>query len=265
MKKVLILLSLLLPTIAFAQSNTQRNPCFLNGTTTNNGIANCTSVSSTNPLPVTSGSGTSSTSVQGTSASGSTAVGNPVGVGGIYLTTPPTLTDGQRGDLRLDANENLNTKAVLNSATAADTQSNTIGFFQSQNSGTNTFLLGGTASFRFNGTQWERTFACTNSAVVSVTAGATTQIVALSGATNIRVCSIALSISTAGTAQFVSGTGTNCATGTANLTGAISMATATPFNLSAGDSSLFRAGASNALCLAAVTGNVTGFISYAQF
>ena len=48
------------------------------------------------------GTGTGAGQVQGTGASGATAVGNPVAIGGKFNTTPPTLTDGQRGDIQLD-------------------------------------------------------------------------------------------------------------------------------------------------------------------
>lgn len=41
--------------------------------------------------------------VSGNVASGTTDSGNPVKVGGKYNATPPTLTDGQRGDLQLNA------------------------------------------------------------------------------------------------------------------------------------------------------------------
>lgn len=52
-----------------------------------------------------SGSSTSSPSVVvGNAASGSTDSGAPVKVGGVYNSTPITLTNGQRGDLQLDAN-----------------------------------------------------------------------------------------------------------------------------------------------------------------
>lgn len=47
----------------------------------------------------------------GAIASGATDSGNPIKVGGRYNVTPPTLTDGQRGDLQLDAAGN--TKITL--------------------------------------------------------------------------------------------------------------------------------------------------------
>jgi hypothetical protein len=48
-----------------------------------------------------------SSAVQGTTAAGATDTGNPVKVGGVYLTTPPTLTNGQRGDLQVDSQGRL--------------------------------------------------------------------------------------------------------------------------------------------------------------
>jgi hypothetical protein len=47
--------------------------------------------------------------VQGNVASGATDTGSPVKAGGRFNTTPPTLTNGQRGDLQVDAAANLKT------------------------------------------------------------------------------------------------------------------------------------------------------------
>lgn len=64
---------------------------------------------------VTSASGGPSTgSTSGNVASGATDSGNPVKVGGKYNASAPTLADGQRGDLQLDANGN--TKVTLATA-----------------------------------------------------------------------------------------------------------------------------------------------------
>ena len=106
---------------------------------------------------------------------------------------------------------------------------------------------------------------CDSSAVVTVTAAATTQIVALTSGRSIRVCSFALSIGLAGTAQWVTGTGSNCGSGTTNLTGAFSIATGVTTNQGGGLGEIFKTPASQALCLAAVTGNVTGVVSYAVY
>ncbi|MCK9361859.1 hypothetical protein M0Q28_06595, partial [Patescibacteria group bacterium] len=103
------------------------------------------------------------------------------------------------------------------------------------------------------------------SAVINVTAGATTQLVALSGSTVIRVCSYNVTASLAGTFTFVYGTGANCGTGTTALTGAMAIATAGSNGMSGMIGSLFRGAAANALCLTAATGNMTGFVTYAQY
>lgn len=50
-----------------------------------------------------SGSGASSQQVQGGAPAGAADSGNPVKVGGVYNATPPTLSDGQRGDVQLDS------------------------------------------------------------------------------------------------------------------------------------------------------------------
>lgn len=108
-------------------------------------------------------------------------------------------------------------------------------------------------------------FQCTLSATVSVTAGNTTQLVALSANRTIRVCAFAITESLAGTAKFVYGTGANCVTSPADITAAMALATNGSIALTAGNGSLFRTAASNALCLTAATGNITGFVNYAIY
>lgn len=128
-----------------------------------------------------------------------------------------------------------------------------------------TSLMNANAAFSFGGTTWERNFACPNTAVVNVTAAATTEIVSLTAAQVIRVCSMALTMSAAGTATIVNGTGTNCGTGTASLTGAMNLGTSVPLAMGSGYGSVLRTASGNALCISAVTGNVTGFITYAKY
>lgn len=106
---------------------------------------------------------------------------------------------------------------------------------------------------------------CDSSAVITVSAAATTEIVALTASRSIRVCSFSASISLAGTAQWVTGTGTNCGSGTTNLTGAYSIATGVTTQQGSGLGEIFKTPASNALCLTAVTGNISGVVSYAKY
>lgn len=204
--------------------------------------------------------------VGGNVAAGTTDSGNPVKVGGIYLTTPPTLTNGQRGDVQLDVNSNLRSRIVTSITAATDGHSNSvIGSATRSDTSSSSQTLLAVAQWNFNGATWDRQFSCPLSAAVNVTAGATTELVALTASQTIRVCSFAITMSAAGTAQFVTGTGTNCGTGTANLTGAMTLGTTTPMAISAGGNSLLRSAVAGALCLAAVTGNVTGFVNYAKY
>lgn len=119
----------------------------------------------------------------------------------------------------------------------------------------------------FNGTTWDRAFTCDQSAVINVAAAATGQLVALTAGQIIRVCSFVISGDTlATTAAFVYGTGALCATGQVALTGAMRMPDEGSIALAAGSgSSVFRTIAANALCLSAVTGAVTGFVTYAKY
>lgn len=118
----------------------------------------------------------------------------------------------------------------------------------------------------FNGSTWDRQFTCPSTAVVNVAAAATTQIVALASSQIIRVCSFVISGDTlATTATFVYGTGSNCATGQVAITGAMRLQDEGNIAISSGSGSVMRTAASNALCLTAATGAVTGFITYAQY
>lgn len=61
--------------------------------------------------------------VAGTVASGAADSGNPVKVGGVFNTTLPTLTNGQRGDLQLGSRGGLNVSLLAASGTQAATVS----------------------------------------------------------------------------------------------------------------------------------------------
>ena len=49
----------------------------------------------------TGGSGTAASQIQGNVASGATDAGNPVKIGGVFNSTPPTVTSGQRVDQQM--------------------------------------------------------------------------------------------------------------------------------------------------------------------
>ena len=118
----------------------------------------------------------------------------------------------------------------------------------------------------FNGSTWDREFSCGSTAVVNVAATATTELVALTASQIVRVCSMVLTADTAATtATIVYGTGSNCATAQVAITGAMRFVDEGNISLSAGNGSLFRGIASNAICLTAATGAVSGFITYAKY
>ena len=107
---------------------------------------------------------------------------------------------------------------------------------------------------------------CPLVAQVAVTAANTTKVITNTAGLQTYICGFVLLISTAGTAQITSGTGTNCGTNAAVLTPAFTIGTThsfqfTPLNsIAAGPATV-----SFDVCVTAVTGNVTGMISYVQF
>lgn len=203
----------------------------------------------------------------GNVASGAADSGNPVKIGGKYNSTLPTFTNGQRGDAQIDAWGALRVRLSATQVTGADGVVNggLSSAALSSEQGTAARPLT-TAPSIFNGSTWDREFTCASSAVVNVSAAATTEIVALTASQVIRVCSFVLTGDTAATtATFVYGTGTNCGTGTTSLTGAMRMQDEGSISASAANGSLIRTASANALCLTAATGAVTGFVSYAKF
>lgn len=216
-----------------------------------------------NAVPCAASGSTGSAAV-GNVASGATDSGNPVKTGAVVNTTAPAFSAGQRANSQADVNGNLYVIPTVNSAAASDGAANTMGFIADA-SATHAARSLGVYGFSFNGSTWDRDFSCTQTALVNVTAGSTTEIIPLTGSQTIRICSMVLSMSLTGTAAIQNGTGTNCATGTTAMTGAIPLLTSTPLAISAGRGSLLRAPVSNAVCVAAVTGNVVGFVTFAKF
>lgn len=201
----------------------------------------------------------------GNVASGATDSGNPVKVGGVYRSTSPSLADGQRSDLHVGSRGSLRVELMAANTASAIDVSNTSSDGVATDA-TNRHYSVVAAPRAYNGSTWDRQFTCPSSAVINVSAAATTQIVALASSQIIRVCSFVISGDTAATtATFVYGTGSNCGTGTTSITGAMRLPDEGSIALSGMNGSLFRTIASNALCLTAATGAVTGFVTYAQY
>jgi hypothetical protein len=169
------------------------------------------------------------------------SAGTTAGVAELF-SVPPTLVSPPTGTFLGDSSDGIVASATANAQKAL------------------------TRNTVFSGTNWDRQLNCPNSAVINVTAAATTQIVALVAAQTIRICSFAISMSAAGTAKFVYGTGSNCGTGTTDMTAAMTLATGTPLTFgNANGGAALKTASANALCVVAVTGNVVGFVNYAQF
>jgi hypothetical protein len=108
------------------------------------------------PRALSSAGGTAT--ISGDVASGSTDSGNPVKVAGVYNTTLPTLTNGQRGDVQLDVNGNVRAKLYGSSSAGIDAVSNAV-LVSAQNgasSSENAVRPMTSAPFVFNGTSWDR-------------------------------------------------------------------------------------------------------------
>jgi len=248
---------------------------------------------------------TNGTYVQGPVAAGSATAGNPVLMGGVLqaATTVRSFSAQTLGNVHSLAvsagvGPSGNTMQLATSA-GGGLRPNGTGETLSDGATNTPFLPvgeGGFAlfsanrNFLYNGTTWDRArgsatagttvggygsgasgtlygmSSCDSSAVVNVAAGATTELVSLTASRSVRVCGFAITADTAAsTAKFVQGTGTNCGTGTADLTGAMAMGVASNVTLGSGLGELFKTTAGNALCLAAVTGTITGVVTYAKF
>jgi hypothetical protein len=201
----------------------------------------------------------SSVPTGGNVAAGATDSGNPVKVGGVYNLTAPTYTSGQRGNLELTNKGETIVRlsasgALIQAGNPSDALANGVQVYQT-NSLTSVY----------NGTTWDRQFACTSQASATITAGATTEVVALTASQIIRVCSFTIGMSASGTAKFVQGTGTNCGTGTADIMPATQISTGNVLALSGGNSSVLRTSSGSALCVTAATGNAQVYVNYAKY
>ena len=119
------------------------------------------------------------------------------------------------------------------------------------------YFLGATSA-------WTPAPACNSRAAITIAGAGTTQIVALSGATQIRICHLSLSLTGATNITVVQGTGVNCVTGPADITGAYANILGLALDLDG--RSLVTAAAGQAVCVtnsAAVTGG--GFVTYTQY
>jgi hypothetical protein len=106
--------------------------------------------------------------------------------------------------------------------------------------------------------------ACLSRAAITLAGAGTTEIIALSGALSIRICHLSLGLSGATNITIVQGTGANCVTGPADITGAYQNILGLALDFEG--RSIVTAAAGQAVCItnsAAVTGG--GFVTYTQY
>ena len=105
---------------------------------------------------------------------------------------------------------------------------------------------GSSAVSVWNGTTWDKSFVCTVQAPITLAASGNTQIIP-AGVGVLRVCHISFSTTATEDIQFVQGTGTNCATGTANLSGLYKSVQSMAIDFS--PNAALRSSANQAICL----------------
>jgi hypothetical protein len=101
---------------------------------------------------------------------------------------------------------------------------------------------------------------------IEISTATTTQLVALTSGQRVRITSLSVIAGGTGTFRFVYGTGTNCGTGTTNITGAFPLVANVGLTLGGGVGSVLVAPAGQAVCAvtsAAVT--YDGHITYAKY
>ena len=195
---------------------------------------------------------------QGMVASGAADAGNPHKIGGVFNTTQPTVTNGQRVD------------AQMTSRGATIVASGIEGLLIKTGDGT------GTANDATHPIYVVPPGAdpCDTSTVTGIPINQTgnTQLVALSGSTKIYICDVLVVTPDAESLNFVEGTGSVCGTGTAGVTGGSTAATGMAFSANGGfvlgnggRTVMSTATAGDALCLFQTgSGQVSGRIRYVQ-
>lgn len=134
-------------------------------------------------------------------------------------------------------------------------------------------MIGGAASIGTSQPKAQIMNVCDQQVVINQTSATTTQLVALSGTTRIRICAYEIAaIGAAGppTWKFIDGTGAACVTAPSDITGVMSSTTTTTeishFGQGNGLGEILRTRAGNALCITTTTTSPQrGWISYAQY
>lgn len=108
--------------------------------------------------------------------------------------------------------------------------------------------------------------ACDSHALLNMTTATTTEIVALTASQSIYVCSVLVSSNGTSAVKFVRGTGTNCGTGTADMSANHDLTAQVGFARGSGLGTIMRGTSANALCVTSSAAvNVHIDVTYAKF
>lgn len=107
--------------------------------------------------------------------------------------------------------------------------------------------------------------ATTNQISIAGTVATATKIVSGVSGKQIYVTMVSLIPVATSVVTFTTGTGTNCGTGTANVTGAMTFAAGQVLDLGTGNGALWVIPAGNDLCITITTAAAPGSLAYAQF
>ena len=190
--------------------------------------------------------------VIGTAANGAAASGNPVRVAG----------KDNAGNVR-DLLMATNGAVIPGNAVAAPASGVAASRTFADDAGNPIF--GRNINLEFNGSTFDLGFACTNTAPITFTAASgAAQIVALSGSTVIRICSMLLSSDTVTNITLEYGTGAACAIGTTAISGPLQ--NVLTFAMSWQPDTALRTAAGTAFCVvSSATATIGGTVTYAQF
>lgn len=193
--------------------------------------------------------------VVGTAAAGTPPSGNPVQVAGYDGSNVQVLKTNLGGALMASAAATTLADGVSNAPSipkGLDNTASTVNIFNQ------------IFPYLFNGATWDRTFACKNQALFNLSSSGNTQIIPASGSTITRICSLSFASSTTMDLKITQGTGVNCGTATADVTGLYKNILTADFEW--GPAQPVTSGAGNAVCLNQSAANTTGgIVIYAQF
>ena len=107
--------------------------------------------------------------------------------------------------------------------------------------------------------------ATTNQISITGTVAVATRVITGITGKRIYVTAVGLTPVATSVVTFTTGTGSNCGTGTASITGAMTFAAGQELNIGTGNGAIFVLPAGNDLCITIATAAAPGFLAYAIF